>query len=181
MASNYTENYALCQWEPTDQVQRTDFNADNAKLDAALAALDSGKADQSALTSLSNTVAQKASQSALNTLNTTVQQIQADLTKLTFGTYTGDDASSRTISLGFTPKAVLVFTSFGATYDGLEYSSSHYGGLAYTGHPVQSKSASKLVLQVVSNGFSVAYESVGTGDRILSNEMGVTYYYIAFS
>ena len=31
MASHYTEHYNLCQWEPTDQVQRTDFNADNAK------------------------------------------------------------------------------------------------------------------------------------------------------
>lgn len=39
MASNYTTNYNLCQWQPTDQVQRTDFNADNAKIDAALAEL----------------------------------------------------------------------------------------------------------------------------------------------
>ena len=38
MASNYTEHYDLCQWEATDQVQRTDFNADNAKIDAALTA-----------------------------------------------------------------------------------------------------------------------------------------------
>ena len=37
MASNYTTNYNLCQWESTDQVLRTDFNADNAKIDAALA------------------------------------------------------------------------------------------------------------------------------------------------
>ena len=36
MASNYTTNYQLNQWEPTDQVLRTDFNADNAKIDAAL-------------------------------------------------------------------------------------------------------------------------------------------------
>lgn len=40
MASNYTENYQLCQWEATDQVQRTEFNADNAKVDVALAALE---------------------------------------------------------------------------------------------------------------------------------------------
>ena len=39
MASNYTEHYDLCQWEATDQVQRVDFNADNAKVDAALKAL----------------------------------------------------------------------------------------------------------------------------------------------
>lgn len=36
MASNYTTNFGLCQWEATDQVQRTEFNVDNAKIDAAL-------------------------------------------------------------------------------------------------------------------------------------------------
>ena len=37
MSTNHTTNYNLCQWEATDQVQRTDFNQDNAKIDAALA------------------------------------------------------------------------------------------------------------------------------------------------
>ena len=68
MSTNYTENFALCQWEPTDQVLRTDFNADNAKIDAALA----GKADASALASLTQTVSGKASQSALSALTQTV-------------------------------------------------------------------------------------------------------------
>ena len=36
MASNYTQNYGLCQWEATDQVLRTDFNQDNQKIDAAI-------------------------------------------------------------------------------------------------------------------------------------------------
>ena len=36
MASNYTEHYGLCQWEATDQVLRTEFNEDNAKIDEAL-------------------------------------------------------------------------------------------------------------------------------------------------
>ena len=39
MASNYTNNYGLCQWEATDQVLREEFNQDNAKVDAALQAL----------------------------------------------------------------------------------------------------------------------------------------------
>lgn len=39
MASNYTENYGLCQWEATDQVLRTDFNEDNQKIEAAFLAL----------------------------------------------------------------------------------------------------------------------------------------------
>lgn len=41
MASNYTEHYGLCQWEATDQVLRTEFNEDNAKIDAALEGLKS--------------------------------------------------------------------------------------------------------------------------------------------
>lgn len=36
MASNYTENYGLCQWEATDQVLREEFNEDNAKVDVEL-------------------------------------------------------------------------------------------------------------------------------------------------
>ena len=39
MASNQTSNYGLNQWEATDQVLRTEFNADNAKIDAALKGL----------------------------------------------------------------------------------------------------------------------------------------------
>ena len=61
MATNYTTNYQLNQWEPTDAVQRVEFNADNAKVDAALK-------------SLSDQVVQKASQSALNTVISAVNQ-----------------------------------------------------------------------------------------------------------
>ena len=39
MATNHTTNYQLNQWEATDQVLRTDFNQDNAKIDGALAGL----------------------------------------------------------------------------------------------------------------------------------------------
>ena len=38
MPSNFTEHYQLIQWDPSDPVLRADFNADNLKLDAALAA-----------------------------------------------------------------------------------------------------------------------------------------------
>ena len=37
---NYTQNYHLSQWEATDQVLRSDFNQDNAKIDAALKKVD---------------------------------------------------------------------------------------------------------------------------------------------
>ena len=52
MATNQTTNYQLNQWEPTDQVLRTDFNADNAKIDAVLAGPNAAKTDLEDLTAL---------------------------------------------------------------------------------------------------------------------------------
>ena len=52
MARNQTEYCQLSQWDASDQVLRTEFNGDNAKIDAALAAMSeevSGKAEVSAL------------------------------------------------------------------------------------------------------------------------------------
>jgi len=42
-STNKTENYSLNQWVGTDPVLMEDFNADNAKIDAALAALKTGE------------------------------------------------------------------------------------------------------------------------------------------
>lgn len=39
MASGTTSNYQLSQWSASDQVRMADFNADNQKIDAALAAV----------------------------------------------------------------------------------------------------------------------------------------------
>ena len=72
MASNYTENYGLCQWEAGDSFVRTEFNQDNAKIDAALKDLEDTKAEQAALEGLSATVAGKAEQAALDSLSAAV-------------------------------------------------------------------------------------------------------------
>ena len=42
MSTNHTEHFNLCQWEPTDQILRADFNEDNQKIDAALAEASKG-------------------------------------------------------------------------------------------------------------------------------------------
>ena len=39
MASGQTQYYGLNQWEAADQVLRTEFNADNQKIDGALKAM----------------------------------------------------------------------------------------------------------------------------------------------
>lgn len=90
MATNHTSNYQLCQWEPTDQVLRTDFNEDNAKLD-------------SALNSLSTTAKQHGTQiSQINQKLATLGNCQIYQT-----TYAGNE--EKTISFTFPHKPMLIF------------------------------------------------------------------------
>lgn len=90
MASNYTENYGLCQWEATDQVLRTDFNGDNAKIDDAL-------------TQFSTEIAKKVNQSLFTNLQAQVNGAAYYRT----GTYTGNGSSQR-IYIGSMPTAVFI-------------------------------------------------------------------------
>ena len=200
MATNYTTNYQLNQWEPTDAVQRVDFNADNAKVDAALKSLSdqvvqkanqsavntlitavNQKVDQSTLDSLTQTVNQKASQSALNALNTTVQQIQADLTKITFGTYTGDNTATRVIDLGFTPDALLLLPGLSSVLYVYGEHDYYRGGLVYPGHSLSLTINSQNVtfLEIVGGGFQVVYQDVAR-THFHTNSAGFQYFYIAF-
>ena len=173
MATNHTTNYELNQWISTDQVLRTDFNADNAKLDAALA----GKAEAETVSALQTAVASKAAQTALDLLETRVAELEA-LPRLVTGTYTGDGTASRTISLGFTPKALLVFTSEGYPAD--PYVNYYLGGMAFPGTPVEifNRAGSEIsVLEIIDGGFQVYYDS----DRELrSNQKDTKYYYMAW-
>ena len=155
MASNYTENYGLCQWEATDSFVRTEFNQDNARIDAALKDLEDTKAEQAALSSLSATVSGKASQSSVNSLSGEI----ALKCRVKAGTYTGNGAASQTISAGFSLKAVLVEQA-----DGRRPYSSNYGvlgGLAVTGHPVSR--SSKDLLKLSGSSFIVYSQSEFVG------------------
>lgn len=75
MASNYTEQYNLCQWEATDQVLRTDFNEDNAKLEAALNALQDGKAEKDLCYLIGDTLSE--TNRKLNDLISRVEALEA--------------------------------------------------------------------------------------------------------
>ena len=107
---NFTQNYQLNQWEALDKVQRTDFNADNAKIDAALRALDTGKAEKSALNTLSQTVA-----------GHTAALAGKGNCQIATGTYTGDGTigaeNKITLTFPFAPKLVIVQNSAGALAD----------------------------------------------------------------
>ena len=154
MPSNQTTNYQLNQWAKSDQVQMEDFNADNAKIDAALAQ----KADASALAAL-----------------TTLVGVPV---RLAAGSYAGDGAASRVIPLPFTPKAVFVILVNGYTYafsNGFG-PSAPYGGLAVTGHPAGA-SAEYPAVEIVSGGFQVSYRTENAANR--TNSANEKYNYIA--
>jgi len=104
MASNYTSNYSLCQWQASDKVLRTEFNADNAKIDAAIQAVDRR------LTAVAGT---KADKSALNTLQTSVSS-QGEALALRncavyFKSFTGDGKSDLTFTFPARPAVVIFF------------------------------------------------------------------------
>lgn len=111
MPSSYTEHYHLSQWVQSDAVLMDDFNADNARIDAAVKAVDQrvdglsqaveGKAAQSALSSeVSSRIA------AVSSLNAAVSR--RGNCQITVTPYTGDGATTRTFSFPAVPKLIII-------------------------------------------------------------------------
>ena len=159
MASGQTSNLALSQWGASDRVTRADFNGDNQKIDAAVGAL---------------RTADTTMQGSISTLQGSVSSLQtavAGKCSVIVGTYTGDGAAERTISLGVTPKAVFVCSNSGSTL--VSYYS--YGGLALRGSPVKPNDNSSSVT-VTSNGFTVGLNAT---QGVNTNSNAHLYHYFA--
>ena len=137
--ATYTENYQLHQWVPEDDFLRTDFNTDFQKIDAALAGLEAGKAAQSSLAALQSGIS-----SAQSTANGRARAI--------LGSYTGNGAETRSISVGASPKAVIL------SWDNNSDTALKGGGAVRT-------------ITVTSNGFRT--------DDATMNESGMAYTYLA--
>ncbi len=84
-STNKTEHLSLNQWVLTDKPRMDDFNSDNQKLDQAVG-------EHTADTTLHITSSER------NKWN--------GAPKLAVGTYVGNNALTRTISVGFTPKVL---------------------------------------------------------------------------
>ncbi len=149
MSTNYTSNFHLCQWEAGDPVLRVDFNADNAKLDAALTA------QQSAIAR-----AQSAADNAF----------RPGYVPVVTGYYAGNDAASRDITLGFRPKAVLVLESHLFTSDNAAY----YSAMVIDGMPLWSQ----CPLSITNTGFRV-FRDVSVSGRKGTNMKEYNYLYMA--
>ena len=107
MASNYTEHYRLNEWEAEDAVRRVDFNADNAKIDAAIKVVDQrvdGKADASVVDGLSQTVAGHAG--TLSSHSGAIARLGN--CQVYNGSYTGDGGAAKSLSFPGYPVFVLI-------------------------------------------------------------------------
>ena len=166
--ANYTPNYGLHQWIPEDVFVRTDFNTDLSKIDAGL------KAAQDTANSAASAAA--TAQSTANTANTNAAAAQSTAngkTAIVTGSYEGDGKTSKTITLGFQAKAVLV-----TSQSGIVNTTYHcYGGLALPGKPCYHRDMNAI--EITSSGFKVAYKDEG-GTSVATNQSNTTYFYIAF-
>lgn len=88
-STNSTANYKLNQWVGSDKPKMQDFNADNAKIDAAIHA--------------------HASDESLHISEASLQEILKSMP--VFGSYTGTGAETRLIELGFRPAFGIVFAN----------------------------------------------------------------------
>lgn len=168
MATNHTTNYNLNLWEASDNFVREEFNENTSKIDAALAT----KATTAALTAETN-----ARTTAVNTLTQTVNQ----KARIAVGQYTGNGAATRTISVGFTPKAVLLMTASGESGTGNSYGTHTIGGLAVTGSPLTFSygGQTKPAMEIVSGGFRVFYDVTNDNFNINTNHNLEQYNYFA--
>jgi len=190
MASNYTSNYGLCQWAASDKVLRTEFNADNAKIDAAIAAVDSrvdGKASTSSLSSLKSTVdglsSSKADLSALNSLKNTVSGLSATVStqgdtlarkgncQVELSTYTGNGNNTRTHT--FTRKPLLVIIVGGSYITALQ--GAQYAAYCGSSNYIPDASWS-------GNSLTLSYSGSETSNRslVIGNVYNQTYRMLVF-
>ena len=103
---DHTQNYQLSRWEKDDRIMMEDFNADNARIDAAIAA----KADAEDVTALGETVAAVAAALGAAGKNT----------RITWGSYNGTGTygigNKTTVTPGLYPVLVCVGSPSDTSY-----------------------------------------------------------------
>lgn len=100
MATNYTNKYELCQWEAQDQVNRLEFNQDNARIEAGLLEMLTKVEDMKSLitsnvTSLENQISLVSN--SISNVETSLSKVEGNLTTLE-GSYTTLNSSLSTVS-----------------------------------------------------------------------------------
>lgn len=165
MASNYTENFGLCQWEATDQVLRTEFNEDNRKVDAVLVKHETALSENAQAINIE-----------ANARTSAVASLTAELAtrgncKIYSTSYAGDGTTSH--SHTFPSQPLIVFIS-GPSFqlialrgnpDAFTMEGDNYWGADLTWN--------NCTLTVTYRG------TLGGGDYKIGNKNGTVYYMIA--
>ncbi|MFR3786170.1 MAG: hypothetical protein ACLTWR_02565 [Agathobaculum desmolans] len=121
-------------------------------------------------------------QSQINTHTTQISSLTATECEVVFGSYVGDGTESRTIALGFQPRAVFVIPQSGQMFFDNIQTQKGYGGLAMPGLPCFEDERYPHI-QIISNGFSVFFRQktiTGNNCTARTNEQYRKYFYIAF-
>ena len=153
-STNKTAFLGLNKWLGSDKPKIEDFNADNQKLDNAIKIHQENSG-----------------------LHLTPQQKQWVAAPVVVGSYVGDSQEERTISLGFTPRFVVVLGSEVSPFEYNPY-------LAYTQQymGVACGGGGNRGITPVEGGFVVMQNNAGPGDGSTSmqlNAHGLTYHYFA--
>lgn len=156
MASNQTANYGLSQWERSDQVLMEDFNADNAKIDAAVK-------------STADAVAAEASTrtSAVSSLN--YQLSRRGNCQIQTSAYVGDGSTTKELSFYTVPKLVIVIGLQAVAFFTKDSNVSFY---------VTSGGASAANLRVTWSGSKITF--TGNDNFAAMNRSGFNYEVISF-
>ena len=182
----------MSQWEASDKVELTDFNADNAAVDGALHALAQSKAETAALSQLSGLVAQKADQTALEALEGRLDSkadqeglsgverrlsaVEGSMPRTAFGSYTGNGTSGpeSPVSLAFSfPPQLLAVRRSGSSADRsgllLLRGVTQGGGLGHI----------DFYVNVTWSGNQVSWYTSKDNPSTQMNSEGVEYFYFA--
>lgn len=94
--------------------------------------------------------------------------------------YIGTGTASAKIELGFTPRAVYVCGSNGATTYNTNGVTYHNGGLATLAHPAEALGSGAKVVEITSGGFNVFNGGGASNEAIHTNTQTRPMNYIAF-
>ena len=131
-----------------------------------------GKAEETALAA--EQTAREEADTALSARVSTVEAALPEKCEVYFGTYRGNGEPTQDITLGFTPKAVIVAGEDGAMFT----SYIAYGGIAFADH--QCISHGESVVTIIENGFRVYVTRITSSSSINSNQGNMSFFFIAF-
>ena len=111
--------------------------------------------------------------------NETIDAALETIPHFVIGTYTGDGAETRTISLDFTPKALYVVASDGMSFRYSSGTSQLCGGLVFPDVPAKDTYHQRTFLEICENGFRVVCD-VEYSIYLYTNQENMVYHYIAW-